>query len=115
MPVAGFLTFGKHCLLTRAVLGKPILPFASFAIVADGCVERSIAAQPAVHVDYVLFSNTQPFGDDLHLIGAKITFLQSRDLAPRFAQIEKQLLLVGRGAHLHQRPRAQDVFLGSPP
>ena len=32
-------------------------------------------------------------------------------LALGLAQVEEQLLLVGRGAHLHQRPRAQDVFL----
>jgi hypothetical protein len=28
-----------------------------------------------------------------------------------FAQVEEQFPLVGRGAHLHQRPRAQDVLL----
>ena len=32
-------------------------------------------------------------------------------LALGLAQVEEQLLLIGRGAHLHQGPRAQDVFL----
>ena len=35
----------------------------------------------------------------------------SENLALGLAQVEEQFLLVGRGPHLHQRPRAQDVFL----
>ena len=59
----------------------------------------------------VLRGDAEPLGDDVHLIGAQVALLQRRDLALGLAQVEEQLLLVGGGAHLHQRPRAQDVFL----
>ena len=49
--------------------------------------------------------------DQLDLIGPQIALLQRGDLALRLAQVEEQLLLVRGGAHLHERPRAQDVFL----
>src|SRR6266498_3738578 len=42
--------------------------------------------------------------NQLELIGLHIAFFQGRDLALCFAQIEEQLLLVGGGADLHQRP-----------
>ena len=45
------------------------------------------------------------------LVGPHVALVEHRDLALGLAQVEEQLLLVGRGAHLHQRPRAQDVFL----
>ena len=45
------------------------------------------------------------------LIGAQVALLERGDLALGLAQVEEQLLLVRGGAHLHQRPRAQDVFL----
>jgi hypothetical protein len=40
-------------------------------------------------------------------------FIERRNLALGLAQAEEQFLLIGRGAQLHQRPRAQDVFLHS--
>ena len=47
----------------------------------------------------------------LDLVGLQIALLERRDPALGLAQVEEQLLLVGGRAHLHQRPRAQDVFL----
>src|SRR5215471_15545557 len=56
-------------------------------------------------------SVTQALRNQLDLVGAQVALFQRRDFALGLAQIEEQLLLVGGGAHLHQRPRAQDVFL----
>src|SRR4028118_684255 len=44
-------------------------------------------------------------------VGAPTPRLEGRAAALRLAQVEEQLLLVRGGAHLHERPRAQDVFL----
>src|SRR5436189_41466 len=41
----------------------------------------------------------------------QVKLIECRNLALGLAQVEKELLLIGGGAHLHQRPRAQDVFL----
>ena len=49
--------------------------------------------------------------DRLHLVGAQIALVQRLQLALGAPQVEEQLLLRGRGAHLHEAPRAQDVFL----
>ena len=51
------------------------------------------------------------FAIDLDLVVAQIALVERRDPALGLAQIEEQLLLARGGAHLHQRPRAQDVFL----
>jgi hypothetical protein len=45
------------------------------------------------------------------LVGMQVAVLEGGDLALGLAQVEEQLLLRGGRAHLHQRPRAQDVFL----
>src|SRR5260221_345978 len=50
-------------------------------------------------------------GDDLHLVQPHIAIVEDGDIALGLAEVEEHLLLVGRGAHLHQRPRPQDVFL----
>ena len=105
------LGFGEPAFLAGAVVDQPIHPFAGIAILADRRVERSVAAEPAVHVDHVLLGHAQTLGDELDLIGPHIAFVERRDAALRLPQIEEQLLLVGGGAHLHQRPGAQNVFL----
>ena len=102
---------GEPALLADAVVDQPVLPLAGIAVLADRRVERGVAAEPAVHVDDVLLGDAQPLGDQLDLIGPHVAFLERGDLALGLAQVEEQLLLVGGGAHLHQRPRAQDVFL----
>ena len=97
--------------LAGAVVDQPIHPFAGIAVLADRRVERGVAAEPAVHVDHVLLGHAQPLGDELDLVGPHIAFVERGDPALGLAQVEEQLLLVGGGAHLHQRPGAQDVFL----
>src|SRR3974390_1821150 len=109
--VVVFVTRGERSLLAVTFINHPVLPFAGIAVPADRRVGGSVAAETAVHVDHILLGHAEALGDDLHLIGAQIAFLERRDLALRFAQVEEELLLVRRGAHLHQRPRAQDVCL----
>ena len=46
-----------------------------------------------------------------HLLGLQVAVLDRLHLALQPAQVEEQLLLRRRGAHLHQRPAVQDVFL----
>ena len=109
--IVEFLAFGHHLFLADAVVRQPVLPFAAVAVVADRRVERRVAAEAAVHVDNVLLRHAKALGDDLDLIGAQIALLQRRDFALGLAQVEEQLLLVRGGAHFHERPRTQDVFL----
>ena len=111
MPVVRLLGFGEAAFLADAVVDQPVHPLAGIAIFADRRIQRSIAAEPPVHVDHVLLGHAQPLGDELDLIGPHVAFLKRGNPALGFAQVEEQLLLVGGGAHLNERPRAQDVFL----
>src|SRR5262249_38432022 len=81
------------------------LPLAGIGILAHLRVERDVAAEPAVHLDHVLLGDAEALRDQLDLIGMHVAFLQRRDAVLRLAQVEEQLLLIGSGAHLHQRPR----------
>src|SRR5579864_2589390 len=79
--------------------------FASFAIVAEGCIERSTAAQPAVHVNYVLVSNTQPFGDDLHQTEPpRRTSDVKKASASSAVDLERKAALAGMGVHRECAP-----------
>src|SRR5262245_36960356 len=86
-------------------------------------------AEPAVHVDHepdvpisgirlsdwrhreAHLGDAELPGDDLHLVRSHVALVEHSNLVLGLAQVEEQLLLVHGGAHLHQRPRAQDVFL----
>ena len=83
---------------------EPILPFAGIAIIADGSVEGDVAAETAVHVDHVLLGHAKPLGDELDLVRAQVALVEHSNLALGLAQVEEELLLIGGGAHLHQRP-----------
>jgi hypothetical protein len=61
-------------------------------------------AEAAVHVEHVLLGDAQALGDHFDLIGPHVAFLERRNLALGLAQVEEQLPLGGRAAHLHQRP-----------
>src|SRR3569833_1331212 len=111
VTVVALLAVGEDALLRRRVVDQPVLPLSRLAIVADRRVERGVAAKTAVHIDDVPLGHAEALGDDLHLIGAETALFERRDLALRLAQVEEQLLLVRGGAHLHERPRAQDVLL----
>ena len=78
--------------------------------IPEGRVERGVAAEPAVHVGHIHFGDAEPPRDDLHLVRPHVALVEDGNLALRLAQVEEQLLLVGCGAHLHQRPGAQDSF-----
>src|SRR5260221_333978 len=106
--VADSVALAERRLWMEAFVDEPVLPFAGIAVVADRSVERHVAAEAAVHVDHVLLGHAQPFGDELDLIGTQVALFQRGDLALGLAQGEEQLLLVGGGALLHQRPRARD-------
>ena len=47
----------------------------------------------------------------MNLIRLEVAVVQRLDLAFDLAQIEEQPLLIGGRSHLHEAPRAQDVFL----
>src|SRR6516162_4355698 len=111
LAVLRFLVLDEPRLLIGDFVDEPVLPFAGIAVVADRGVERHVAAEAVVHVDHVLLGHAEAFGDELDLVRAQVALFQRRDLALGLAQVEEQLLLVGGGAHFHQRPRAQDVFL----
>src|SRR4029079_8124921 len=91
------------------------LPLAAFGVIADRRVERRIAREPPVHGDDVLLGHAEPGRDLLHLIGPEIALFERLELTLDLAQVEEELLLRRRGAHLHQAPRAQDVFLDRRP
>ena len=94
------------------VVDQPVLPFAGLAFRrADRRVERGVAGQAPVHRHDFLFRDVQPRGDLGDLVGLQVAVVESLDLALHLAQVEEQPLLVGGRAHLHQAPRAQDVFL----
>src|SRR5215471_19459040 len=50
--VIEFLARGEGLLLVRGVTHQPVLPFGGIAFLSDAVVERDIAAESAVHVDY---------------------------------------------------------------
>src|SRR6516165_2117310 len=110
--VLELLARGECRLLVGMLVDQPVLPFAGITILADRGVERGVAAaEPAVHVDHVRLGDAELPGDDLHLVRSHVALVEHSNLVLGLAQVEEQLLLVHGGAHLHQRPRAQDVFL----
>src|SRR5262249_61945546 len=67
------------------VVNEPILPLTALAIITDRGVKRCVAAEAAVHVDHILFGHAKTLGDDLHLVGPQIAFLERGNLALRLA------------------------------
>src|SRR5215831_4429657 len=110
--VLELLARGECRLLVGMLVDQPVLPFAGITVLADRGVERGVAAaEPAVHVDHVGLGDAELPGDDLHLVWSHVALVEHSNLVLGLAQVKEQLLLVHGGAHLHQRPRAQDVFL----
>src|ERR1700722_14526468 len=107
---ARFLAVGEQRFLIHGVIDQPVLPLA-LAALAQGRIEGSVAAETAVHIDHVLLADAEPLRNRLDLIVAQIALVERRNPALGLAQVEEQLLLARRRAHLHERPRAQDVFL----
>src|SRR5437868_3878320 len=79
-PVVELLVLDQNLLLARALVDQPVLPFTGIAILADRCIERRVAAEPAVHVDHVLLADPHALGDQLDLFGAQVAFLKRGNL-----------------------------------
>src|SRR5262249_35733844 len=107
----GRLACGECRLLVGMLVNQPVLPLAGITVLADRSVERYIAPKASVHVDHVLLGDAEASGDELDLVGAQVALFQGGDLALGLAKIEEEFLLVSGGTHLHQRQRAQDIFL----
>ncbi len=113
--LVALLGFGERRLLVHGVVDQPVLPLAALGVVPDRRVERRVAGKPPVHRHHVLLGHAELGGDALHLIGPQVALFERLELALDLAQIEEELLLRGGGAHLHQAPGAQDVFLDRRP
>src|SRR6185295_14893299 len=64
-----------------------------------------------VHVSDLLGGNSKMVGERRDMLGRQVAFLDRVDLVFGFAQVEEELLLVGRRTEFDEAPRAQDVFL----
>ncbi len=107
--------FWPSCSRTSTVPGsacfvhKPILPL-PLTFHALRCVQRSVAGErrfcpprPAPHAET---------GRDLgHLIGAQVTLFHAEMRPLACAGLKNSFFWLAVGAHLHERPRTQDVFL----
>ena len=97
VTVIELLDRGKRRLLVRGFVHQQVLPLHGIAVLADGRIERGVAAETAVHVDHVLLGDAEALGDELDLIGAHVALVERENLALGLAQVEEQFLVVGRG------------------
>ena len=101
----------QHVFLAIRLVDQPVLPLAGLAFLgADRRVERGVAARRRF-IEITSSSARRAGSRSGDLIGPQVALVERLDLALDLAQVEEQPLLVGGGAHLHQAPRAQDVFL----
>ena len=106
VAVVRLLGLGETALLADAVVDQPIYPFVGIAVLADRRIERGVTAKPALYIDHILLRHAKPLGDEFDLIGPHIALVESGNPALGFAKIEEQLLLIGGGTHLNERPRS---------
>ena len=112
VPQPAFLGLGDALVLQRLAVDEEVLP-ATFAVIAQRHVERGVPAHrhATVHRDHVLFGDAE-IGRDLgDVLGLEVAILEGVDLVLHPAEVEEELLLRGGGAHFHERPAAQDIFL----
>ena len=83
-------------------INEMILPFTGFSIIMNRCIDRFIAAEPTIHIDDILVRDGEVLCNQSNLVWVQVAALQCRDLVFRGAQLEKELLLVGRRADLHK-------------
>ena len=111
LPARHLLVLGQGGFLAVGIVDQPILPL-TLAVQPNRRVQAVVRrGQAAVHVDHVLLGHRQRLGDLGHLLRLQIAVIDRLHLALQTAQVEKQLLLCRGGAHLHERPAVQDVFL----
>jgi hypothetical protein len=103
-----FLALGKNALLTWRLIDEPVLPFAALAVIADRCVER--ASLPRRRFMSTTSCSVTPSRLAITTPGRAASPSSSAEILLLALQVEEQLFLIGCGAYLHQRPRAQDVF-----
>src|SRR6185295_1644043 len=106
------IALGERPFLRFRIIREPILPLPGVAFRgADRRVQRSIAGETAIHRHHLFLAHVQLLRDLRHLIRTEVALAERLNLALRLAQIEKEPLLVSGRSHLHEAPRAQDVFL----
>jgi hypothetical protein len=111
LALAELLALAEAGFLVGRVVDQPVLPF-HVAFGFHGGVQRAVRrGEAAVHVHHLLLGHAEAGGDLGDLLGAEIALLDRLHLALELAQVEEQLLLRRRGAHLHQRPAMEDVLL----
>ena len=67
--------------------------------------------ETAVHLHHVVLGDAELLGDVEDHGGRQIALVELAEAALETAQVEEQLLLRGRRAHLHERAVVQHVFL----
>ena len=110
----GFFSFGNRFVVQRTIIGQPVLPFArTFLAIAHLDVQRTVAAHhhPAVHIDDFLLRHAQIGRYLRHVVRMKIAIFVSVEVLLHPSQVEEQFFLRGGGAHLHEAPAAENVFL----
>src|SRR5919204_6367933 len=94
-----------------ALVSQPVQPY-GLAISVDTSVQRAVIAGKApVHLDDIGLGYGELAGNCLDGFDRQIPVLNGVQSAFYLAQAKEQLLLRSRGAHPHQRPRAQNVLL----
>ena len=88
-PIFQLFVLDQDALLARRVIDQPILPFAGIAVLSDRRIERGVPAEPTVHVDYVVLSDAEAFGEEFDLIWAHIAFVEHRNAAFGLTRIEE--------------------------
>ncbi len=106
-----FVLLDEHGFLAVVIVGEPILPLTGITIGRlDRRVQRRIAGEAAVHRDHVFFRHAELGGDFPHLLRLQVALFDRLQAALEAAQVEEQTLLIGGRAHLHERPRTQDIL-----
>ena len=106
-----FLFAGQGSFQILPLVDQHVDFFAFVFFVADGNVQRRIAAQTTVHFHHVFFVNHQLAGNLLNNGGFQLLVFVNAEFGLDAAEIVKQLFLRRYGADLDQRPRTQDKSL----
>jgi hypothetical protein len=86
MATSGFLVVGVRCFVGWCGINKPIQWIAGVILaVVDRRIQRNVALQTPIHVDYVSFSHLEALRNQSRLVWPQIAVLESRDRALRQA------------------------------
>src|ERR1700722_14033935 len=98
---ARFLAVGEQRFLIHGVIDQPVLPLA-LAALAQRRIEGSVAAETGVPFHLALLPPPKPPREPFHLVVAQIALVERGYPALGLAQVEEQLLLARRRAHLYE-------------